>query len=340
MRRRLRNAASNVPAPYRILIADLHNTLYDEVREFGLAIDAAFQVAREANPDFDEAVTAQELAKAHAALGSDWDADAWEAPSLKTLPIGTIQAMLLARADAMRKMMEPYHGVVETLQRLSVQGIRIYIVTEGAADVASFAIRTLGLEGIVTALYAWPCWQPPLKLKGTSQRLFPERKGGGHLTKPHPYVLACALLDHAKASSSIPETASLEDAFDLTIDPARIIPEIPEKETLAHDCALTLAIRDSYRSVFEPLFAETLYLGDSLFKDGWMARNTGVAFAHAAYGKEKSKEHDRCLQLLYAVTGWDHMLMRLTQEAAASPTVQALRPDITCGSARDLIRYF
>src|SRR4051812_19082871 len=64
-----------------IVIVDLHNTLYDEVLEYGQAIKAAadFVVleAEKQGSKFSLKRVYAELAAAHARLKSDWDDDAW-----------------------------------------------------------------------------------------------------------------------------------------------------------------------------------------------------------------------------------------------------------------------
>ena len=76
---------------------------------------------------------------------------------------------------------------------------------------------------------------------------------------------------------------------------------------------------------------EMLFVGDSKFKDGTMAKAAGVKFAWAAYGKKipagQEANFERSKEILYAVTGWDKEVLKLTQEASRSKEIDELQPD-------------
>ena len=77
----------------------------------------------------------------------------------------------------------------------------------------------------------------------------------------------------------------------------------------------------------------TYYIGDSYFKDGFLAHNAGIKFIHAAYGKKVANqaEFEEAKKILYGVTGWEPYLLQLTQEAQKLPELTALiKPFYVC----------
>jgi phosphoglycolate phosphatase-like HAD superfamily hydrolase len=337
-----------MPGKFSILALDFHNTVYDEVMEYGLAIDEAIAVWLEAvqkkGQPLDREVLYQELSSAHRDLGSDWDEDVWrQLPSLKGVDFSDdefktiLDRAVTARHTKSRELTlnGVYNDAVETLAHLKKSGVRIYMVTEAAADAGMRGLSWLGLAGVIDGVYTYPSRQPPLTCAGTYSRVFPENPDNtGCIKKPHPLLLAAVALDDAKKTKNIPQTVELNDVFDLTYDQNRVLPEFPLSSPLQKDITARLDVKNSpYKETLQQMLGSLLYVGDSKFKDGFLARNAGVTFGFAAYGKKikagGEKDFKRSEEILYAVTGWDKDALKLTQEASRSPVVQALQPDFT-----------
>lgn len=268
---------------FKILALDLHNTIYDEVIEYGQAINAAIS----ALPAPREVLYA-ELSNAHAELGSDWDDDVWAMlPSLKNIKPEIIENAIALRHAKSRELTlsGAYPKAVETLKTLKTSGVYIYLVTEAAADVGVQAVSWLGLAGVIDGVYTYPSRKSPAVLENTFHKPFALGKDGLHLKKPAAELLYNVAADHVAKHGG-----TIKDVLD------------------------TL-----------------LYVGDSKFKDGFLARNAGVKFGLAAYGKKvkpgAEKLFSQSKDILYAVTGWDKETLKLTQEAGHSEAVNSLKPD-------------
>lgn len=298
---------------FSILALDFHNTIYDEVMEYGLAIDAAISVLERVGK-FKRETLYQELSEAHRRLGSDWDENVWQQlPSLRDIPQEKIGEAIRVRQKKSRKLTlrGVYDGAIATLQHLKQNGVRLYIITEAAADAGMRGLSWLGLGGIIDGVYSYPSREPPLAVSGTYHRVFPAG-AHGHLQKPDPLLLAAVVLDHAKEMKHVPASVALGDVF-------------AQDET-------RLVLKESpHKNVLQQTLDEMLFVGDSKFKDGFLARNAGVKFGLAAYGKRvragEEENFKKSRDILYAVTGWDKETLRLTQEASRSEAVQALQPD-------------
>ena len=265
---------------YKLIVLDLHNTIYDEVMEYGLAIDEAIK-----NLPATRELMYEELSEGHKNLGSDWDDDVWHSmPSLRDVAKEVIEKAISLRHAKSRELTKAYDGAIETLVNLQKRGCRIYIVTEAAADVGLQAIEWLGLAGIVKGVYTYPSRKKSRTLENTYHKPFPP-SGDTHLKKPDPELLYQVARDDAAAHN------------------------------ISYDEAL----------------ASMLYVGDSKYKDGMMARAAGVKFALAAYGKKvkpgTESAFERSKEILYKVTGWDKETLKLTQEASRSKEVDELQPD-------------
>src|SRR5262249_5953833 len=146
------------------------------------------------------------------------------------------------------------------------------------------------------------------------------------------FLLAAVVLDDARRSGKIPQGVAFEDLFETPGDQSLALPEFPPVAAIQKDIMTRIILKPGpYRTVLQETLDAMLYVGDSKFKDGFLARNAGVKFGFAAYGK-KIKSGNEALfkksqEILYAVTGWDKETLRLTQEAGKSATVNALQPD-------------
>jgi len=325
-----------MPAPFSILTLDFHNTVYDEVLEYGLAIDDAIAVWLKALPHLKRETLCKELSEAHRQLGSDWDEDAWRLmPCLKAAGdnFETVYACAVARRREKSKELTVttlYAGLRETLTTLKKRKVRIYVITEAAADAGVLGLDWLGLGGLVDGFYSYPSRAEPLKLKGTYQKTFPPAMQGGHLKKPHPFLIAAVALDEAQRHGRVPADLGVEDVFRVIHEKAWLLDELPPGSPVQRDVSTQLTLKQTpYAPALKRMLDSMLYVGDSKFRDGMLARNAGVAFGFAAYGKKISEAafHARSLAIMYEVTGWEKEVLQLTQEAGKSRAASALKPD-------------
>lgn len=314
---------------FKILALDLHNTIYDEVLEFGLAIDAAISAL-----PADRNKLYAELSAAHAEAGSDWDEDIWlSLPSLKSLDKKIIESALEKRRRKSEELTKSgvYEDAVEALKQVKAKGVRIYLITEAAADAGMQAINWLGLGGVVDGVYTFPSRKPAMHIPSTYHKPFAQ-VGAGHLKKPNPLLLAQLVLDHAKIAGNIVDEVKLNDVFETQKVSEFALPEYSPLLPMQEDIMAKLLVKDGkYKDVLQGYLNEMIFVGDSKFKDGIMARNAGVKFAYAAYGKKikpgQEADFERSKEILYAVTGWDKETLKLTQEAGKSSAINSLEPD-------------
>ncbi len=302
----------------KILIFDLHNTLYDEVIEYGLAMKAALN-------SFGIPVDVTEVAKAHAHLGSDWHEDVWEhVACVKSLDTQKASAV---RAQTSRELTQKtaYKDTLDTIRQLKDEGARIFIATEATANAAADAIEWLDLDGVVEAVYSWPYDKRVHKLKHTQQRAFPNS-----LQKPHPAILGQILFDIAERDGKNVEPAEI--IIDTSIDVSSL--KLKTNGIMAKNAIVAMEARLKFKDDALRDYADnTYYIGDSYFKDGFLAHNAGIKFIHAAYGKKVANqaEFKEAKKILYAVTGWEPYLLQLTQEAQKLPELTNLiRPFYVC----------
>jgi phosphoglycolate phosphatase-like HAD superfamily hydrolase len=342
-----------MPAPYSILTLDLHNTIYDETMEYGPAIEAAIAVWTEAaekhGTKLTQKVLFDELAAGHRKLASDWDGEVWRfLPSLARLGLeeAEFQAIMAEaenrRNEASRQLTLKgyYAGAHETLSALKARGVRIYVVTEAAADAGMKAIAWLKLGGVVDGIYSYPSRSMPTSSAVTRHKPFPDAASGGFLRKPHPFILASVVLDESIRRGEIPPGVQLGDVFAVSQDASLRLRELPDDAPVQQDVCARLALKPTpHAAALRRMMDKMLYIGDSKFKDGLLARNAGVAFGYAAYGKkikpEDAAKHPHNLEVMYATTGWDRQVMKLTQEAGKSSSVASLRPEFTFEDSLD-----
>ncbi len=340
-----------------IFIFDLHNTLYDEVIEYGGAMDAAidcfFEHAKQHNQSLIKDDLYKFIAKGHGALGSDWDEDVWNYVATEC-GINNYEAIKQKTIDVRRKTSErltkkhAYTDTLKTIQTLKKDGAQIYLATEATANAAADGVRWLGLDGVFDGVYSWPFSKPYETLNHTKQLFFPSVSVEKNifLQKPHPHILATIILDIAKGKKLIPEDIAISDVFDTVLD-TRIdisillskIEATPNNEQAMETInaiKTRITLKDSaYKTDLKELWGKCYYVGDSFFKDGFLARNADLPFIHAAYGKEVSAEnqapYEKARDTLYRVTGWPTYLLKLTQEAGRLPELtDKITPHFTC----------
>lgn len=337
----------------RIFILDLHNTLYDEVIEYGTAIQAAVDyLAREAQRQgrpIDREAFYRQIAAGHARLESDWDDDVWSGMEvLKDLEereshIRKAVALRLKESERLTRE-HAYRKTIDAIRDLKGSGARVCIATEATANAAANAVRWLDLDGVIDALYSWPYRKPYRPLDRTAQKNFPgnPERPDIHLQKPHPHILAEIILDAAKEDGKIDGNVQLEDvaarAVDNGMDLSTLTRVAPENDARIQEAVKALrtriTLRDTrWKPVLESYWSRTFYAGDSFFKDGFLALNAGIPFIHAAYGK-KTKDlagFEKAKQILNKATGWEPLLMQLTQDASTLPVLTGrISPSFIC----------
>lgn len=335
-----------------IYIFDLHNTLYNEVLEFGCAISAAidyfFAQGKAQGHPIDKDLFFQQLSDAHAKTGSDWDDDVWDdvAELRKLEKYESIRDRGIAiRHETSEELTKShaYADTIQTIKDLKEAGHSIYIATEATQNAASDGIAWLALDGVVDGVYTWPFKKTyEKKTKKTRLSEFPPNPRNPNLSlqKPHPLILGAILLEHAKRNALIPENVAIDDVFAFSVDRDLDLTALEQKiaqnnsnaqqEAQAQEALRAIRtvmnVKDGpYKDIINDLKSRCFYIGDSLFKDGFLARNAGIPFIFAAYGKKISAEHQdmhaRGKDALYRVTGWDKFLIKLTQEAGELPAL-------------------
>jgi len=344
-----------------IFIFDLHNTLYDEVIEYGGAITAAIEyfltIAKNQKVTIDETLLCRQLSDAHARAGSDWDDDVWydvaEIQKLKAFKAIIKQAVALRRETSKNlTRAKTFKNTLDAIVRLKQEGASIYVATEATENAASDAIRWLGLDGILDGVYAWPFKKSYQKTKVTPIFPFPLNPYEPELSlqKPHPLILGTIILDIAKIENRIPKQITAEEVFDFKLDEELNIHVLRQaiedhkssgqqkrqvKEILRAIQTKLCIKKGIYQSVLEETQKRCFYVGDSFFKDGFLARNADVPFIFAQYGKTVSKAnkevHKKNKDWLFRVTGWDKFLIKLTQEAERLPKLtDKIKPSFVC----------
>jgi len=336
-----------------IFIFDLHNTLYDEVLEYGGAMASAISfIQAEAERQGIRIETSQlcsEISQAHTLLGSDWDDDVWQ--NLSCLQEISGRNEIIERAIKLRLQVSEaltkkyaYSETISMLHDLKRQGARLFIATEATENAAAHAAKWLELDGIIEATYSWPYQKAYTPLKKTRQKTFPFHPEDEcfFLQKPHPFILAEIILDISKTNKEIAENVNLKDVFEIeldeTIDISELLSKISDDNMQAiqtvNAIRSKLKLKDTaYKTILNTIRKRCFYVGDSFFKDGFLAHNANVPFIHASYGKKilNPTEYEQAKEILYQVTGWESFLLQLTQEAGKLPHLaNYIKPFFTC----------
>lgn len=333
----------------QIFIFDLHNTLYDEVSEYGLAMKATTDYLLEYLPEnYPPNKLYAQIAKAHADAGSDWDNDIWfNLEVFKHIEDKDthIEAMRAIRAQQSKilTVTERYDETIEAIKLLKSNGARLFLATEATANAAADSIRWLEIDGLFEAVYSWPYNKHYEMLSKTPQRVFPQSNDSDlYVQKPHVLIIAQIIFDMAVDDGAIPQGRSLADFFDLIVNESLDVSELEAKLPSNHVQATEalkaiqtkLEIKASpYADIIKGYMKRCHFVGDSFFKDGFLAMHADVPFIHAGYGKKvrDAQKYEQAKQILFAVTGWEPFLLQLTQEASQLPNLmKMIKPRFTC----------
>lgn len=322
-----------------ILLVDWHNTVVDELCEYGPAIEAALDTFWDLLPEDKRPATDREMFKAslypeiqaaHRKLGDDWDNrvfDAGNLPSLRALfsddnRYNAARKMAIAARMAFSKQYiqnHAYPGAVEFLEQARREGHVVLIVTDATEHAIHPAVKWLGLDGVIDGVYC--CASPnvaaipeDLSLQYTPVRTFENRR-----VKPDGWIVAQIATDIAKARGRIPMEASMYKLFSTDFMPDAAVEKL-FKGKPDYASARVEPEDTGYWPVLADILGEMMGIGDD-FRDLVMFANAGIKGAHADYSAripnipggrfEIDKRQKAGKAILKAVTGWDEARLNL-----------------------------
>lgn len=333
----------------KILLIDMHNTLVDEAKEYGPAIDAAIDVFIETarkhkriGDHFDaekfKHIIYDDLRRYHRDCGDDWDNRAFDKEQMPhiysllskndALYEDTKRQALIARSEYSRQYIQThaYPGALEFIREAKQQGDTVYVVTDANSVAAESTLHWLGLDGAIDGVFcpASSSEAAPLlpKLQHTQVTYFAPGS-----FKPDAAIVADILLQHAKKEHRVPENTTRDDLFTLRADdtlPAGASPALKYKLSVRADAPHADAIRE--------LMKNTIGIGDD-YRDHLLFHNAGITSIAADYGKapESDAEVIRGKAILKAVTGWAPERLELLQAVGGkSWAAQVAKPDLHC----------
>ncbi|MFC1659384.1 hypothetical protein ACFL0U_02360 [Pseudomonadota bacterium] len=346
----------------KIIVFDLHNTLFDEVAEFGPSIFEAIyfflQKAEEKGTVLKEETICEQLRFFHSSLSDpnsppdDWNGDVWNhLPCLKKV-FGNEFVELTKEAERIRgekstKLVKKtaYYRVIQYIKELKTLGNKIYIVTEGTTRVVKEQLSALKilskdyLDGVIT----YPSVEGILfpKIDGVFYREFPKYKDDMYCRKPSALLLAQIVI--LEITNRMGKEITIDQVFDITYDELR-----EEKEEfsqrLQRDIGTRVFIKNEtlYTDLAQEIMKNMVMVGDSKFKDGFLAKNFGVQFIFAKYGKnvsEGKEEVKKNISMLDNVSGWDPKELKLTHNAGKSEAVSSLKPNYVANTQEKLVDF-
>lgn len=172
-----------------------------------------------------------------------------------------IQPAQAAFAEARRKYMRPYRGVLETLEALKARKVPVVALTDAPRNPAEYRVKAMGLENLLSGLYTLPGFR------------FPATQEGEALISPH--ILAKEEQGHYRAACPVVEL------------PRQY--EKPDVQGVLQVC------RD-----FSVEAEDVVLVGDSLHKDIALARKIGAVDCWAEYGTYVSREYRERLDVISA----------------------------------------
>jgi phosphoglycolate phosphatase-like HAD superfamily hydrolase len=205
---------------YRVLITDLDNTLWDWFNAWFISFDAMLerlvllsQVPRE--------VLESEIRDVHRLRHTtEYSNLLNEVPALISAagdrkPSDAYDEAVHTLASLRRRMTRLYPGVLETLNTLRANGVRVIAYTESVAFWTEWRIKLTGLDGTLDLLYSAPDHDLPLGMTVNDLRRLPADSYGLRAT-PHRHVPRGAakpnvevLLSILKDAGVLPEQGSV-----------------------------------------------------------------------------------------------------------------------------------
>jgi phosphoglycolate phosphatase len=251
----------------RLVVTDMDNTLYSWVDYIVPAVEAMVSSVCQATR-LPPLRVIQALKAVYALYESnDYPFVLQESSLYAEFPeFGSFDRLVIAPAqsafaEARRRYLEPYPGVIPTLALLRERGIPVVALTDAPRNPAEMRAKQLGLDGLLRALYTLPGFQ------------FPRSDRGEHLV--------------AVEIQRREEQGQYRAACPVT--------ELPRDFEKPNPAGLLQICRDF---LTEP--GEVLFVGDSLRKDVALAQNLGAVDCWAEYGTYVSREYRERLETISA----------------------------------------
>ena len=245
----------------------MDNTLYSWVNYIVPAIEAMVEAVCRAT-GFPKIKVVQSLKRVYAKHESnEYPFALQESTLFEEFPdFGSFDKLVILPAqtafrEARRRYLEPYPGVLETLRALAERGVPVVALTDAPRNPAEQRVRSMELDGLLTALYTLPAFQFPASREGVtlvSQAIVRKEEKG-------EYRARCAVVELPRDYEKPDERGLRRVCADLQVDPG-----------------------------------EVLVVGDSLRKDVEVARKVGAIDAWAEYGTYYSREYRERLEIVSA----------------------------------------
>lgn len=251
----------------RLVVTDMDGTLYSWVDYIVPAVEALVESVCRAT-GWPRLRVVQSLKAVYAKYESNEYPFALQESSLyREFPeFGSFDKLVIdpareAFANARRKYLRPFPGVLDTLEALQRRGLPVVALTDAPRNPAEYRVRKLGFDRSLQALYTLPGFQ------------FPAGEGGEAL-------VATRILEREARGAY---RAACE------------VHELP-REWEKPDPRGLLRICERYGVPPD----QTLYVGDSLKKDVAVARAVGALDCWAEYGTYVSAEYRERLDIISA----------------------------------------
>ncbi|WP_052519518.1 HAD family hydrolase [Archangium violaceum] len=251
----------------RLVVTDMDGTLYSWIDYIVPAVEALVGSV-ERSTDWPRIKIVQALKKVYAKYESNeypfvlQESEIFEAfPEFGSFDKLIIEPARTAFKDARKKYLQPYPGVIDTLEKLKQQGIPVVALTDAPRNPVELRAKMLKLDQYLDAIYCLPGFEFP-KSDGGEKKISPriEKK-----EQQGEYRAACRVTE-------LPRDYEKPNPLGLR----RICEEMGVSPT------------------------ETLVVGDALKKDVAVAREVGAVDCWAEYGTYISLEYKERLEIISA----------------------------------------
>lgn len=249
----------------RLVVTDMDNTLYSWIDYIVPAVEAMVTAVEKAT-GFPRIKVVQSLKAVYTKYESNEYPFALqessifqEFPEFGSFDKLVIEPARMAFAEARRKYLRPYKGVVETLQQLKERRIFVVALTDAPRNPAEQRAKRMGFDQHLAAIYSMPGFQFPTAPDGATlvaPDILQKQERGG-------YAAACPVFELPREWEK-PNTAGLQKIL------------------------ATYALKPD----------EVLVVGDSLKKDVAIARELGCHDAWAEFGTYVSLEYRERLDII------------------------------------------
>ncbi len=253
--------------PIRLVVTDMDNTLYSWVNYIVPAVEAMVEAVCRAT-GYPKIRVVQSLKKVYEHYESNEYPFALQESSLfRDFPdFGSFDQLVIrpareAFSQARRRYLEPFPGVVSTLQELKSRGVMVAALTDAPRNPAEQRARLMKLDEHLDALYTLPGFDFPADERGTA-------------------LVSRVILQKAERGEYRPKCR---------------VEELPREWEKPDERGLRKILSD-----FGVAPEETLVIGDSLKKDIAVARRVGAVDAFAEYGTYYSREYRERLDIVSA----------------------------------------